>query len=117
MTGIAVLQHALGRRSVLTLDDIAEAVREQRGHVLTTDRSAIFVGVHEYPRSGERVAEAGPAVGDLNEILAAVPHIETWARAHGCTQAHVHTGRIGWERKLRTQGYEIYQTVLRKLLT
>ena len=112
---LADLEPALGNRPLVTMDDLAKAVQSGFGHVLTTPRSAIFVRVESFLTVGERVATVGPAVGNLAEIIEALPHLEQWARFEGCTQAHV-IGRKGWERALKAHGYEHYETVTRKLL-
>lgn len=112
---LALLERSLGERPLVTMDDIERALQSGRGHVLTTAHSAIFVTVDYHQYAGERVANVGPAHGDLEEIIAALPHLESWARDEGCTQAHVH-GRRGWARALKTHGYDEYQTITRKLL-
>ena len=103
-------------RDVLTPEDFAERLESGAAQLWRGERSAIMLQRTEYHRSGEVVMEAGPASGDMDEILAAVPRLEDWAREIGCTQVHVHAGRKGWERALREQGYEVHQVILRKLL-
>lgn len=110
------LMEALGERPLVTLDEICDDLRLGRGHLLTTPRSAIFVNVDSYLRAGERVANVGPAAGDLNEILEALPHFEEWARSEACTQVHVH-GRRGWVRALAKHGYEEFSVITRKILS
>lgn len=112
---LADLGAALGERSLLTVDDLKEAMRNG-AHLLTTPRSAIFVSVNDYEAARERAALVGPAVGNLAEILDALPHLEEWARGEGCTQAHVIAGRKGWARVLKAHGYEEYSTTMRKFL-
>ena len=103
-------------RDVLTPDDFQERIDSGAAQLWQGERSAIMLQRTEYHRSGEVVMEAGPASGDMDEILAAVPRLEDWARSIGCTQVHVHAGRKGWERALRAQGYEVMQVILRKVL-
>ena len=103
-------------RDVLTADDFRERLETGAATLWQTPRSAIMLQRTAYHRSGEVVMEAGPASGDMEEILAAVPRLEDWARSIGCTQVHVHAGRRGWERALKAQGYEVHQVILRKLL-
>lgn len=110
------LTKALGERPVLTLNGLL--ADEQAGHgrfVYPGPSSALFVRSVDYA-TGERVMEAGPAAGKLDDILAALPGIEDWARNTGHTQAHITAGRKGWERLLTPKGYEFYAIVLRKVL-
>lgn len=109
------LKGALGERSLVTIDDLRRALEAGVGHLLTTQQSVIFVSVDDHLRAGERVVNVGPAAGNLEEIMEALPHLEDWARQEGCSQVQVH-GRRGWVRALRGHGYDEYQTTVRKLL-
>jgi hypothetical protein len=112
---VTALKLSLGPRSLVTIDDMRAQIAASQGHCLTTPRSVIYVTIEDYERSGERVAQVGPAAGDLDEIMEALPHMEAWARAEGCTQVQVH-GRRGWVRALTASGYEEHATIVRKLL-
>ena len=102
-------------RPLLTADDLRTMLEESRAVLWQGNRSAIFTQVTAYHAVAEFVCEAGPAGGDMDEIMTMIPHIERWALQTGCTQALVHAGRSGWARKLEPLGYEHYQTVLRKV--
>jgi len=106
---------AQDKRPLWTLEDVCSDIMAGDARPWFGQRSCIVTVESEYPRSGERIIEAWLAGGDLTEIVAAIPHIEDYARARGCTQAHV-TGRKGWERAMKPSGYEYYATVLRKFL-
>lgn len=108
---------ALGDRSVITLEDLQAELDTGSAQLCEFAHSAIYLRRVSYESAGEVVLTAGPAGGDLEEILEAVPRLEEWAKQIGCTQVHVHAGREGWARPLKEQGYEIYQIVLRKILT
>lgn len=112
---VTALRLSLGSRSLQTIDDLRAQMAAQRGHCLTTPRSVIYVTVEDYESSGERVAQVGPAAGDLAEIMEALPHMEAWARGEGCTQVMI-TGRRGWVKALEASGYEEHATIIRKLL-
>lgn len=106
---------ALGEQPIWTVEDLARQVADGRATIWKNDRSALFLRIDDYP-NGERVVEVGPAGGDMAEIVDSVPRIEAWARERGCTQAHVWSGRKGWERVLEPQGYGVISTVIRKKL-
>lgn len=100
-----------------TIDDLLEDARARRGFIWSGERSAAFVRVYD-SGNDQRVCEVAPAGGDLDEIVnVAVPEIEEYARAEGCTQGLIYAGRDGWERALRSQGFERTTVVLRKMLT
>lgn len=106
---------ALGERPLWRVADLQAMTQRGEAMLWTGPASALFCRFDEYP-TGERTIDVGPACGNLAEILANVPAMEDWARAKGCTQAFVHAGRTGWARALAPQGYEVFSTVLRKLL-
>ena len=106
---------ALGKQPIWTVEDLAFQVTTGGAAIWKNERSALFLRIDDYP-NGERVIEVGPAGGDMAEIIESVPRIEAWARERGCTQAHVWSGRKGWERALQPQGYEVISTVIRKVL-
>lgn len=108
---------AIGERSLVPLSELQRRLDAGEATVWRGARSALYLRRIFYPESSELVMEAGPAEGDMEEILAAVPHLEAWARSIGCTQVHVYAGRAGWERALRAQDYGLYQIVLRKILS
>lgn len=103
------------RRPTVLAADLVEQLESNRAQLWTDDNSAIFTAITDYHRSKERVIEAGPAGGDLKTILQMVPGIETWARAVGCTQAHITMSRRGWMPALKTLGFEEYATIMRKV--
>lgn len=116
ITALPGIHAALGERSVITLEAMQAELDCGAAQLCEFDGSAIFVRRIEYPDAHEVVLEAGPAGGNKQEILEAVPRIEAWAKEIGCTQVHVHAGREGWAPLLKAQGYEVYQIILRKVL-
>jgi hypothetical protein len=115
VSALAALKMALGDRSVITIEDLAAALEGGRAFLWQGGRSACFVAVNDYPNAGEKVAEAGPAAGDMHEILNGIPDMERIARACGCSQAHVTMGR-DWSKKLKPLGYEPFSITMRKFL-
>lgn len=113
----AALRIAREAGALLTPDDFQDMLSAGEATMWRGGASAVFLRRVAYERSGEVIMEAGPASGDLQEILSVVPQLEAWAREEcGCTQVHVHAGRGGWERALKRMGYEVFQVVLRKQL-
>lgn len=103
-------------RPLLMPADFQEMLDTGASKLWTGRQSAIMLHVEPYHRSGELVMEAGPASGDLQEIVSVIPMLEKWSRSLGCTQSHIHAGRYGWRRVLEAQGYELFQIVMRKVL-
>jgi hypothetical protein len=80
------------------------------------ERSVVFLRMTEHD-TGERVLEASPAAGDLDEILTrGTAEIEMIARENGCSQIQVRAGRGGWERALKAHGYDVTAVIMRKLV-
>ena len=103
-------------RPLWTFGDVICDIRDGRAFLMEGERSAVVLTLGDYPSAGEKIAEAWLAGGDLEEIAAGIAQLEAWAKAQGCTQAHV-TGRRGWLRTLAPHGYGHYATTVRKLLT
>lgn len=114
--GLALLAPALADpHPILSVQDLAQQLVERRAFLWTGERSCVFVRIWD-ASTGERVCEAAPAAGDLNEIVErAVPEIEAWARENNCTQGQIIAGRSGWERALAGHGYELTAITLRKV--
>ena len=102
---------------VLTVAELDHELRTSDAAALWVgDRSVVFVRIRDC-ENGERILEAAPAAGDLSEILGrGTVEIEALARQHDCTQIHVQAGREGWERALKSHGYETAAVLLRKIL-
>jgi hypothetical protein len=108
-------EEALQNNPLLTMDDLQSMLESGRGCLWSGARSAVFVRLTDTDHG--LIAEVGPAGGDMEEILAGVPKIEEWARNCGAKQALVWSGRMGWARALKPQGYELWDVVIRKDLT
>lgn len=80
------------------------------------ERSTVFLRLTDHD-TGERVLEASPAAGDLDEILTrGTAEIEQIARDNRCSQIQVRAGRHGWQRALAPHGYEVTAIIMRKLV-
>ena len=94
-----------------TVDGLEAEVDRGSAVVWSGNASDVFV------RIDRGVCEAGPAAGDMGEILSwARPEIEAWAAEIGCTEIHIQAGRVGWAKALAPYGYEVAAVILRKKL-
>ena len=107
---------AAGKRPLWTLEDVVADISSGEAQLWTGQRSCMVTAITPFEGAGEKICEAWLAAGALDEIEEAIPQLEAFARANGCTQAHV-TGRKGWVRALAPHGYEHWATIVRKLLT
>jgi len=100
-----------------TFEDLKDELESSPGAALWMgDNSVVFLRLCDHD-TGERVLEASPAAGDLEEILTrGTKEIETIARQNGCSQIQVRAGRGGWERALKASGYEVTAVIMRKIV-
>lgn len=83
--------------------------------LLTGEHSAILFSVKTYP-SGLKELHGELAVGNLGGIVHdLIPRAELFGKEIGCSVAVIQS-REGWNRVMRDQGYELYQTAVRKAL-
>jgi hypothetical protein len=75
-------------------------------------RSAIVTQLIATPEPHIHVWLGG---GELRELVALAPGLESWARAFGCVSATI-DGRHGWSRALRRSGWSKCGDILRKTL-
>ena len=101
----------------LTVADLDLELRTSPAATLwTTDKSVVFLRLETY-ENGQRVLNAAPAAGDLQEILEHGTHaVEETARENGCSQVMIQAGRKGWAKALKAHGYEEVAVILRKVL-
>lgn len=98
--------------SLKWLDDM---VLSGRVKLFTSDHAAILAEIKEYP-TGARDVHGLVAAGNLGEIVETlIPQAEEWGRAMGCLGAVIES-REGWGKVLKTNGYEPFQTAIRKEL-
>ena len=87
------------------LDDVLDAVLAGEAHFWPGQRSVIVTEFWDLKRSGGRALHCWLAGGDLGEIVEAMrPVITAFAREQGCTRITI-TGRSGWARSLKVDGF------------
>jgi hypothetical protein len=96
-----------------TIESIEQSIAEGRAHVLTMPDCCYIVELAPYPQA--LACQIMWAAGALDAIKAALPRVEAWARLKGCSEMLVE-GQAGWQRALKTQGYEPWSVTIRKPL-
>jgi len=79
-----------------------------------TDEAAILFELKKYP-SGITEVYGWAAAGELNAIKELIYAVEIWGRANGARAAEIES-RPGWSKALASEGYEITQVCIRKVL-
>jgi len=99
------LQAALDAEPIIThrLEDVREAVQDNRAQLWVTPNSAIVTELKDYP-SGVKLLHYWLAGGALGEILALLPTIEDYGRRAGASGLDVR-GRRGWQGAIKPLGY------------
>lgn len=94
-----------------TLDDLIDAVA--RGHMQSWHglNSLLITELVCYPR--KKMLRVVIAAGDIEEILAMIPTVESWSKLQGCGGV-LFTGRPGWKRVLDRYGYRSLGIVMTK---
>lgn len=98
-----------------TIDDIELKIADGQYQFWAGKNAAAVTEVREYPEARViNLLHAGGDMGSLvNELL---PVLYKFGADVGCTRLMI-LGRKGWERVLKTEGYEHAATVLTKSLT
>lgn len=92
-----------------SVQDIIDQVGEQRAELWATDNSIAVTNVMDKPNA--RQFHIWIAAGDLIELMNEIyPHLEQRARELGCGIMTI-SGRRGWIRKLKPNGFEEAATV------
>lgn len=105
----AALEHSIGG---WTLEDVRQAVEAGELQLWPGERAAVVTKLAEYPSF--TAIESIAAGGDGDEIVnVLVPRAEAWGRSNGATRAHL-VGRLGWQKRMKSSGYEPLYTVLAK---
>ena len=92
-----------------TLQDVWQAITNNRAAFFPLEKSAIVVEIVDYPqRATCRIWLAG---GEMEELIEAEKDICIWARERGCDSMEI-IGRKGWERQLKD--YQPTATILVK---
>jgi hypothetical protein len=106
----AALEYSGGTHGI---EDIAAGVKEGRYQFWPAPNAAAITEIIVYPRL--KALNWFLAGGDLDELKVMRPHVELWAKQHGCTRSTI-AGRRGWERTFKDEGYEPKWFVLSKEL-
>lgn len=107
------IEASLEEGSFTTAEDVRVALAENRAQIWPGSRSVIVTEINAYPN--QKVVRVWVAGGDMDEIVAMAPGIEAWARLQGCSSVVVE-GRKGWEKVLKSFGYEPFLYSARKVL-
>lgn len=88
-------------------------VEAGRFTLMMAEDAAALVTVLTFP-TGAKEAHGVAAVGNLKTVIGElIPRWEALSREQGCVTASIES-RDGWQRALRSSGYEPYQTKIRK---
>lgn len=102
---------ALAGHPFNSIETLADELSAGLASIVVGARSAVFVRWD----MEARVAECGPATGDVREIITELrPVIEAHAASLGLDSVLIQAGRMGWSRALRAHGYEEAAVILRK---
>jgi hypothetical protein len=96
-----------------TLQDVVQAVASGRAQFWPGKQAAMVTEIDTI--SETKVLRVWIAGGDMEELKAMAPGIESWARLNECREVLVE-GRKGWERALKDQGYSPWLVTIRKAL-
>lgn len=96
-----------------TLEDVAAQIASGDAQVWAEADAMLVTEIHDTPR--KRVLHFWLATGELKDVIALSHKVEDWGRDMGCTAATL-TGRKGWERALRSEGWKPTLTVLQREL-
>lgn len=92
-----------------------ELILSRRARLWVGENAAIAAEIKVYP-GGAKVVHGLVAAGRIEEIIEElIPQAEAWGKAEGCTMAIIES-RDGWQRILKSHGYEPHQLAVRKLL-
>ena len=97
-----------------SIEDMDRKLAQGRAILFPGKDSAIIAEKVDYA-TGTSVFQATWSIGDLAEILTLAPGVEAIGRSLGCTEMLIE-GRKGWERILKTLGYEPWSITVRKAL-
>lgn len=95
-----------------SIEWLDQQILDSEALLFTSADAIIVVAVKRYP-AGATELHGLVAAGEMEAILPLIGQAEDWARNLGVTFACI-ASRPGWERVLKTRGYRLYQTDLRK---
>lgn len=104
------LRHALELAGgTHTIDDVWEQVREGSAQLWVEEGACLVTEVQDTPR--KRVLRFWLAAGELEPTIALSRKVLAWGKEQGCDMASL-TGRRGWDKVLREEGWSPSLTVM-----
>ncbi|HEX2614055.1 MAG TPA: hypothetical protein VHL10_01065 [Nitrososphaera sp.] len=97
-----------------TIDGLEKSIQQGKTLFFPGINAAV-VGERQVYDSGMTIFQVTWSVGDMSEIKALAPGIESVARLLGCEEMLIE-GRLGWQRALKDIGYGPWSVTLRKKL-
>lgn len=92
-----------------TIGDVAAQVADGAAQVWIEDGACLVTEVQDTPR--RRVLRFWLAAGELEPVIALSRKVLAWGKEQGCEMATL-TGRRGWVRALRDEGWSESLTVM-----
>lgn len=94
-----LIERALRYQDSHTLEDVLQAIKEDRAQLWCGERSAIVTEILKAPH--KRYCRVWLAGGDMDELVnVMLPDVEAWAVKRRCQAVQV-CGRHGWARVLK----------------
>ena len=106
----SALKHSLGAYS---FKDIVEAVEDQRMQFWVNDKCCVVTEVLNLPQI--KTLHVFLAAGELDGIRSLENDAAEWAKSIGCN-AFTLSGRSGWVKALKNDGWEVAHTTMIKRL-
>lgn len=107
------LERALALVGTHTVEDLVQRVVDGKAQVWEEGEALIITEVLQYPQ--KRVLRFWAATGELEDCITLSRRILEWGKEQGCKLALL-TGRRGWTKPLRTEGWTEKLAVLTKEL-
>lgn len=92
-----------------TVRDVVEMILDNRAQIWIVGNALIVTEVLQFPR--KRVLRFWLATGNGEDCIAVSRRVLEWGKEQGCDLAMI-TGRRGWVRALRDEGWTETMTVL-----
>lgn len=92
-----------------TVADVLDAIERGDAQLWCNADGVLITEVHHTPRA--LVLHFWLAAGELHAVIELSNDAMKWGRVIGCTRATL-TGRRGWERALRNEGWSFVHTVM-----
>lgn len=97
------LEEALKVTGTHTLLDVVNAIKRNEAVFFQRHDTIVVAEIRTFPQ--KTVLHFWVAAGDLGEVEALMPEIETWGRKQGATMAEA-IGRAGWMKAAKKHGYK-----------